>query len=61
MIQLFADDISAAVTHSERRVVIVLAEELARTLIKILRELGLEVAPPKCNNFIVEGGEKAER
>ena len=61
MVQLFADDISAAVMHSDRRIVIVLAEELARTLIRVLRELGLEVAPPKCNNFIVDGGKEARK
>ena len=61
ILQLFADDISGAVAHRDRRQVIILAEHVARILSKVLKDLGLEIAPPKCNNFIVEGSEEARR
>ena len=53
IIQLFADDISAAVAHKERRQVIELSEQLANILMQVLKKLGLGVAPHKCNNFIL--------
>ena len=40
---------------------IVLSEQLAKTLIQVLKKLGLEVAPRKCNNFIVNGNEAEHR
>ena len=61
IVQLFADDISAAVAHKDRRVVVTLSEEPARILIKVLKELGLEIAPNKRNNFLVGGGAEARK
>ena len=55
IIQLFAADSSAAVARADRKQVIVLAKHLAEILIKVLKELGLEVSIPKCNNFIFNG------
>ena len=61
IVQLFADDISAAVSHKDRRMVVTLSEKLAETLIKVLKELGLEIAPPKCDNFLVDGSAEARK
>ena len=58
ILQLFADDISGALAHKERRQVIILAEHLAKILIRVLKELGLEISLPKCSNFIVDGRER---
>ena len=59
--QVFADDISAAVSHRTRRGVITLSKELSEALLEVLKKLDLEVAKPKCNNFLIEGMKGEEK
>ena len=53
MIHLFADDISVAVAHKDRRLTIVLSGELAAALLEVLRKLGLEVAQRERKNSLI--------
>ena len=53
--QLFADDISAAVAHRTRRHTSALAEALVATPLRVLKKLGLTVAVARCHNFGVDG------
>ena len=60
IIQLFAHDTSAAIPSKDKGAAIALAERLAMILMEVLRELKLEVAQPKCNNFIITGGGRTQ-
>ena len=54
MIQIFADDISVAIGHGDRQMLIKIAWRLREVLHKLLKQLDLEESLPKCNNFIVD-------
>ena len=53
--QIFADDISAAISHEHRQTAIELAHVLIAVLLKHLSKTDLDVSLPKCQNFLVEG------
>ena len=54
IIQIFADDISAAIGHEHRPEAIQLAHLLIAELCKQLDKTELNVSTPKCQNFLVE-------
>ena len=61
VIQIFSDDISAAIGHADRAVTIELAHVLIKVLLQRLRGTDLDVSIPKCSNFLVEGALQATR
>ena len=62
LVQLFADGVSAAAAHKTRRGVIEVAGALAKVLLQLQMQLGLNVAPPKCRNFLLpDRGQGASR
>ena len=54
VVQLFAGDISAAISHRRRETVLALAGALAESTLETVGGLDLEVSIPKCRNFLVE-------
>ena len=61
IIQIFADDISAAISHIDKPEAIRLAHLLIRALLEQLGVADLDVSLPKCKNFLVEGGLQTTR
>ena len=56
--QVFAGDISAAISQRIRGGAITLSRDLSEALLEVLAKLALEVAKPKRNNFLVEGNRR---
>ena len=54
IIQIFADDISAAIGHKDKETVIKLAHILIGALLRKLSGADLDVSIPKCENFLAE-------
>ena len=54
IVQIFAGDISAAISHEDRETVLEMAWTLKEILLEILGEIELDVSTPKCNNFLVD-------
>ena len=55
IVQMFADDISAAIGHELRSVAVQLSHILVAVLLGQLGGNDLDVSRPKCQNFLVEG------
>ena len=56
IIQIFADDVSAAVAHEKRKAAIHIAWLLKDAILTNFGDLHLEIAIRKCNNFLMEKG-----
>ena len=54
LVQIYAGDISATISHEKREIVLELAWILTEILLKALEEIDLEVSIPKCHNFLVD-------
>ena len=58
IIQIFADDISAAISHRRRKTTSALAHGPTDSLLRELKELDLDASAPKCRNFLVDGNQR---
>ena len=61
IIQIFADDISAAIGREHRQPSIELAHLLIAALLRHLGKTDLDVSLPECQNFLVEGAPEETR
>ena len=55
IVQIFTDDISAAIGHLDRAEALKLSHALIKALLRQLANTDLEVSPPKVKNFFGGG------
>ena len=60
-IQIFAGDISMAVSHKDKGRLVSIARKLKEIIHQILQDLDLQESIPKCNNFIIEAPTEARK